>query len=142
MTEQKQREAVVQETLSWLNTPYHHMGRVKGAGTDCGMLLAEVFKNAGLIPRLDIEYYPIDWHLHRGKERYLGWVKKYAVEVEREPLPGDIILYQWGRCISHGAIVIDWPIVIHAYIRQGVVLADALKEPLIERQKAVYSFWR
>lgn len=141
MTEQQQRAAVVKEALSWQNTPYHHMGRVKGAGVDCGMLIAEVFERAGLIPHLDIEYYPMDWHLHRSDERYLGWIAKYAKEVHREPLPGDIVLHQWGRCISHGAIVIEWPTVIHAYIGQGVVLADGTKEPLASRQRAIYSFW-
>lgn len=141
MTEQAQRAAVVAEALTWLNTPYHHMGRVKGAGVDCGMLIAEVFERAGLIPHLNIEYYPMDWHLHRGAERYLGWVSKYAKEVQRDPLPGDIVLHQWGRCISHGAIVIKWPMVIHSYIGQGVVLADGTKEPLAGRQRAIHSFW-
>ncbi|WP_018704125.1 NlpC/P60 family protein [Anaeromusa acidaminophila] len=141
MTEQAQRAAVVAEALTWLNTPYHHMGRVKGAGVDCGMLIAEVFERAGLIPHLDIGYYPMDWHLHRGAERYLCWVSKYANEVQRDPLPGDIVLHQWGRCISHGAIVIKWPMVIHSYIGQGVVLADGTKEPLAGRQRAIHSFW-
>ena len=72
----------------------------------------------------------------------MGWVKQYATEVGRSPLPGDVILYQWGRCMSHGAIVVEWPLLIHAYIRQGVVLADGVKEPLAGRQQAVFSFWR
>lgn len=139
--EDKERGLVVKEALSWIGTPYHHMGRVKGAGVDCGMLLAEVFERAGIVPHIDIDYYPKDWHLHRDIERYLGWVEKYAVKVERDPLPGDIILYQFGRCISHGAIVIKWPIVIHSYIQIGVIEANGMKEPLKSRQKAVYSIW-
>jgi len=31
------RLAVTEEARVWLGTPYHHMGRVKGAGTDCLM---------------------------------------------------------------------------------------------------------
>lgn len=138
--EQAQRVAVVQEALSWLGTPYHHMGRVKGAGVDCGMFLAEVFERAGIIPHLEIEYYPPDWHLHQYAERYLGWVKKYACAVE-QPLPGDLILYQWGRCISHGAIVVEWPIIIHSYVGKGVVRSDATQAPLLDRQRAIYSVW-
>mgnify|MGYP003587025146 CR=1 FL=1 len=140
--EREQREAVVKEALSWLKTPYHHMGRVKGVGVDCGMLIAEVFEGAGLIPKLDIGYYPLDWHLHRSEERYMGWVRRYAAEVSRPPLPGDVILYQWGRCMSHGAIVVEWPLLVHAYIRQGVVLTSGDKDPLSGRQQAVFSFWR
>ena len=44
------RAAVVAEAATWLRTPYHHMGRVKNAGTDCLMLLAEVYEAAGVIP--------------------------------------------------------------------------------------------
>lgn len=142
LPEDQQRAAVVAEAISWERTPYHHMGRVKSVGTDCGMFLAEVFARTELIPTLKIDYYPMDWHLHRSEERYLGWVRKYATEVhDRDPLPGDIILYQFGRCISHGSLVISWPTVIHAYIHQGVVKADGTKEPLASRQRAIYSIW-
>jgi cell wall-associated NlpC family hydrolase len=65
------RRAVVAEAASWLRTPYHHMGRVKGGGVDCLMLLAEVYEAAGVIPHVEIPFYPPDWHLHRGVERYL-----------------------------------------------------------------------
>ena len=65
------RTQVVAEAETWLRTPYHHMGRVKGAGTDCLMLLAEVFESAGVISRVEVPFYPPDWHLHRDAERYL-----------------------------------------------------------------------
>ena len=65
------RRLVVTEAASWLRTPYHHMGRVKGGGVDCLMLLAEVYEAVGVIPHVEIPFYPPDWHLHRGVERYL-----------------------------------------------------------------------
>ena len=37
-----QRQRVVAEAETWLRTPYHHMGRIKGGGIDCPTLLAEV----------------------------------------------------------------------------------------------------
>ena len=75
------RAAVLVEAASWLRTPYHHMGRVKGGGTDCLMLLAEVYEAAGVIPHVDIPFYPPDWHLHRGAERYLDGLMRYAREI-------------------------------------------------------------
>lgn len=33
----------VAEAITWLGTPYHHQGRVKGVGVDCGTLLCEVY---------------------------------------------------------------------------------------------------
>jgi len=111
------QQAIVEEARSWLGTPWHHMGRVKGAGVDCAMLLAEVYQAVGLIPRVDPEPYPMDWALHRGEQRFLEWVEKFGVKVEGDPQPGDVLLYQYGRCVSHAAICVEWPgTVIHAYL--------------------------
>lgn len=141
MTETEQRSAVVAEAMTWLRTPYHHRGRLKGVGTDCAMILAEVFEKVGLIPHIEIEHYPQDWMLHRDEERYLGWVTKYAHRVET-PKPGDIALYRFGRCVSHGAIVVEWPMIVHAYIREhGVCLSDGTAGELEKRLFGFYSFW-
>jgi cell wall-associated NlpC family hydrolase len=130
--------AVVSEAMTWLNTPYHHQGRIKGAGTDCAMLLCEVYETVGLIPHIDPRPYPPDWHLHRSEERYLRWIEDYADKVDN-PLPGDVALYQFGRTISHGAIVVSWPTIIHAYRGEGVVLADGMQGALAGR---LAGFWR
>ena len=125
--ERTQRAAVVAEALTWQGTPYHHGGRVKGAGVDCAMLLAEVYAAVGLAPRIEPEPYPPDWHLHRGEQRFLAWVARYAFPVE-SPLPGDVAMYRYGRAAAHGAIVIAWPQIIHAHLKSpwGVELADVL----------------
>jgi len=116
MTIQSERQAIISEAASWVGTPYHHAGRVKGAGVDCLTLLACVFENAGMIPPVDIPHYPPDWHMHRSQELYLGGLLEYCAEVEGPPEPADIALWKFGRCYSHGAIVIAWPLILHAYI--------------------------
>lgn len=127
--EQLQREAIVKEALSWVGTPYHHMGRIKGVGVDCSMLLVEAYHKAGLVERLEIPYYPPDWHLHRNAEMYLEELLKHAVELPEGqlPQPGDIALWKWGRTYSHGGIVTKWPEIVHAYLKMGVVIEDADK---------------
>jgi NlpC/P60 family putative phage cell wall peptidase len=122
-----QRRAVVAEARSWLGTPYHHEAQVKGAGVDCAQLLIGVFSAPGvaLIEPLDVPRYPPDWHLHRSAERYLAIVLDHAREIAGPPGPGDIVLWRFGRCFSHGAIVVDWPTVIHAYVGRACVLEDA-----------------
>ena len=77
-----QRAVVTAEAATWLRTPYHHMGRVKGGGTDCLMLLAGVYEAAGVIPHIEVPFYPPDWHLHRSVERYLDGLMQYAREVK------------------------------------------------------------
>ncbi len=82
-------------------------GPHKRVGVDCLTLLAEVFTEAGITPRIDIPYYPQDWHLYRGQERYLEGLLRHTNSIEGPPLPGDIALWKFGRCFSHGAIVIE-----------------------------------
>jgi NlpC/P60 family putative phage cell wall peptidase len=98
------QEAIVAEARRWLGTPYRHQGAVLGYGVDCAMILVRVYGDLGLIPSFDPRPYPTDWHLHRSEERYLGWVTKYARQVD-EPEPGDVALFRFGRCLSHGGIV-------------------------------------
>lgn len=112
--EDLERRRVVEEARSWLGTPYVSNGAVKGAGVDCGMLLVRVYVDAGLIADFDPRPYPAQWALHQSAERYLEIVKSYAHEIPGPPLPGDLALFRFGKCWAHGAIVTDWPNLIHA----------------------------
>jgi NlpC/P60 family putative phage cell wall peptidase len=127
------RAAVVKEAESWIGTPFHHAARVKGAGVDCLMLLAEVYQHAGIVAPIEPPFYVPDWHLHRDAERYLEGLTPYAGEITGPPLSGDIALFRFGRTFSHGAIVTQWPRLIHAYWNIGVVRGDATLYPLAGR---------
>ena len=123
-----QRQRVIDVARTWLRTPYHHMGRVKGVGVDCATLLCEVFEEAGVTPHVDLEHYPADWMLHRDEERYLQQITRYAAEVAYPTGPGDLVLVKFGRCFSHAAIVVDWPLCIHAMTHHPVGYVDAHRE--------------
>jgi NlpC/P60 family putative phage cell wall peptidase len=133
------RAAVVTEAESWIGTPFHHAARIKGAGVDCLMLLAEVYERAGVAPHVAPPFYVPDWHLHRDAERYLEGLTRYAHEISDPPLPGDIALFRFGRTFSHGAIVTEWPRLIHAYWSIGVVRGDATLHPLAARPVKFFS---
>ena len=142
MTSAEQRSAVVAEALTWLRTPYHPCARVKGHGVDCAQILIEVYAAAGLIERFDTGHYPQDWMLHRDEERYLGFISQHAHQVP-VPQPGDIALYRFGRCVSHGAIVIDWPVIVHAYAPEGnVCLGDGMAGRLGPRLAGFFSIFQ
>lgn len=135
------RDDAVSVARSWLGTPYHHRARIKGVGTDCGMILIAVFSECGVIEDFDPGEYAQEWMMHRSEEKYLEAVERYATKVERDPLPGDIVLFKFGRCISHGAIVSEWPCIIHAYMQAGMVVEDNLdtNEALKNRLIGVWS---
>ena len=133
----QQREAVIAEARTWLGTNYHHHAMVKGAGVDCAQILIAVYAACGLMPMVEIKDYAHDWHLHRSEEKYLGHIAKFMRPVD-QPLPGDTALFKFGHTISHGAIIVEWPYVIHSYIGLGVVLASADDAELSGR---VAGFW-
>ncbi|MFZ0051758.1 MAG: hypothetical protein WAK96_08260 [Desulfobaccales bacterium] len=117
--ESAQRQAVLAVAESWIGTPYHHQGRVKGrqGGVDCAMLLLEVFREAGLIKNDNpISYYSPQWHLHRGEEKYLQTILAFGGREIASPLHGDLAMWKIGRAYSHGAIVLLWPCIIHAAV--------------------------
>jgi cell wall-associated NlpC family hydrolase len=141
VTADEQRAAVVTEARTWLNTPYHHAARCKGAGVDCAMLPAAIYEAVGLIPAVAVDHYPPDWHLHRDVERYLEVVTGHAREVAAPTGPGDFVLYRWGRCFAHGAIIVDWPEIIHALIDVGVVLDLGEAGRLAGRDRRFFTLW-
>ena len=116
-------ELVVEKAKGWLGTPYHSQAKVKGAGVDCVWLLIAAFEEAGILKQGEYNpgYYSPEWHLHRSEEKYLHGVHLFCDKVEPPYQPGDIALFKFGRCVSHGAIVVKWPVIIHAYIGLGVI---------------------
>jgi cell wall-associated NlpC family hydrolase len=144
--ERAQRAAVVAAARSWIGTPYHNCADIRGAGVDCGMLLVRVFVDTGLCAPFEPRPYPADWHLHRGEERYLGFVFDRAAEVN-SPQPGDVAVFRFGRCYSHGGIVTAAaPLsIVHAYfparrvVEEDVARSGPLADPA--RQPRFFSFW-
>jgi cell wall-associated NlpC family hydrolase len=120
-----ERQRVVDVARGWLGTPYHTGARVKGQGADCITFVAGTFADAEVTPHIDIPPYSSQWHLHHSVEKYLNGLLQYTHEIEGPPKPGDIALWKFGRCFSHGAIVIRWPQVMHAYVGSSVRYEDA-----------------
>lgn len=144
MGEIEQRAAVVAEALTWQKTPYHHHGRVKGAGVDCAQFPAAVYEAAGLMDHVNPEYVH-DWHMHRSEELYLQWADRVGateIPVERAG-PGDFLIWKFGRTFSHGAIVIDPPLIIHATAVAEMVTLDhwTSDEELSSRPCRAFTFW-
>ncbi|HEV2100670.1 MAG TPA: hypothetical protein VGR45_17325 [Stellaceae bacterium] len=134
------RARVIAEAKSWIGTPYHHMGRVKGAGCDCLTLLVEVYQRAGVIGPVEFPFYPPDAMMHRDGESYFEGILAHGHEVEK-PEPGDAVLFRWGRIYGHGGIVLEWPEdptkpawIINADPHNGVRRADARNGDLIGRE--------
>ena len=139
-SEEEARQAVVDEALSWTGTPYIPSGRIKGpnGGVDCLTFVAGVFEGAGIIERLQIPHYPHDWHLHQDGELYLfgkdgtPGLLHFCREIEGQPQAGDIVVWKFGHCFSHAAIVTEWPMIIHAWSERPVGPDNALTRTILK----------
>lgn len=120
------RAGILADARSWIGTPYHHKGRVKGVGVDCGGLIYELFS-----PHLPLapfpSDYPQDWALHQDNELYLAFIKDHVREVARLPDFG-LVMFQYGRCFSHAGLITERKTVIHAWGRtkEGRVMDSQL----------------
>ena len=143
MTEAQERAAVVAEVGTWLGTPYHHHGRVKGVGVDCANLPAAVYEAVGLIPTVRPDY-AAQWFEHRDEELFLAYVTPYADEVDEAAAgPGDLIVWKYGRTYAHGAIIVAAPAIIHSTTNGGGVhLGDMQRdEDLATRPRRFFTLW-
>lgn len=143
MTEAEERAKVTAEARTWLRTPYRDCAMVKGAGVDCALLLKAVYEAAGLESPIEVEAYSPQWYLHRSDELYLNKVLERAREItEGEAQPADIVMYKFGRCFAHGAIIIEpgFPAIIHSFKQAGMVtLGDGLKGYLGDRERRFFT---
>ncbi len=139
------REAIVQEALTWRDTPYHNAAALKGVGCDCAGLVIGIAKALALLP-LDWQplYYSPDWHLHRNEELLLQTLHdlRFPVVSAVARQPGDILLMQYGRVCSHTAILVacNPPYIIHAARDYGRVVHQRLDTTLAARVRSCYTF--
>ena len=133
------REQIVAEAESWLGTPYQHGGKVRGreGAVDCLMLAVAVYQAVGLVPEdFEPRPYAFEWFLHHSEELYLQGLEQYAHRVECGE-PGDMAMFQMGRTVAHGAIVVGEDLIVHAYRPARCVTVTDLHH----LHHRLHSFW-
>lgn len=143
------RDKIVEESLTWVNTPFRDEQGVKGAGVDCAYLPLRVCQAVGLIsPDYKPAHYspqvmlnsPLQtnkWALrHETTTEYLETIHKFCVEIsESEVQPGDFVLFKVGTSWAHGGIVIRYPDFILHPIRGRGVIGSTLGEGFLKRRQ-------
>jgi cell wall-associated NlpC family hydrolase len=128
VSELDERRRFVEAAMSWIGTPYHHCANIKGVGCDCATFLVGAAQEAGLLAGdFKLPDYSPHWHLHRSAQKYLATIATVCSEVPMPPQSGDIVLFEFGRTFSHGAIVVEWPTVVHSCIGHMVRTDDVSK---------------
>ena len=134
------RPEIVEEARSWLGTRYHHQGRIKGVGVDCGGVVVGVAQALN-IPIADLSHYsplPDGEQLEAACEENL--IRIPTTEIE----PGDVILFRFSEHPQHLAIAGDYPegglSIIHAFAPSRRVIEVRLDEIWFGRIYAAYRF--
>lgn len=139
------RTKIVNEALSWVDTPYHHRAKVKGVGVDCAMLVLCVAYNCDLVSEEQIvnsPKYNVQWHIHNTEEKLIDILKDYGcVEIPISDIaPGDIVAFQYGRVTSHLGIVTGETQFVHARMDIGRVVLNTLNMEFTDRLTHAYRF--
>jgi cell wall-associated NlpC family hydrolase len=147
----KTRTEAIAIARTWLETPYVLRGRIKGAGCDCGTLLAEYMIEIGATTTEklgDLGLYSHDWFCNTKDERYLRQMLRFCTLAAQstcrpgaQAQPGDLVLFRvvGSRVYNHGAIITAWPRGIHAQ-HDGVREVDLVTHSLTAyRQMDVFN---
>lgn len=135
------RKLIVEAAKGWLGTKFHHEARIKGHGVDCLQLIIAAYQEAGLLPENiddEVYHYAHDAHLHDPKEQYIEALETHGWSRVDTPTVGDIALFKVGRRYSHGVIVIDYPLGIHAYIGRGVCYTDMVQDAELSGRDVIF----
>lgn len=96
-----ERDQIVTEARTWVGTPFHHQGRLKGVGVDCAGVAVGVAQACGL-----------EWSDAQGYGRlphrglFSATIDAVTQPVELEDVqPGDLMVFTWGDDPQHVAIV-------------------------------------
>lgn len=129
------RAQIVSEARTWLGTPFHHQGRVKGCGVDCAGVVAGVGRALGLTDFDTVCYGRQPDPLLMG-----SILRKY---LEPKPIsqaqPGDVLWMAFDRDPQHVAIVTDIGI-LHATSAIGKVVEHSLDATWRVRARACFGW--
>jgi len=144
-------DKVVEEAITWIDTPYAHLGREKGIAADCICLPVEVSK------ALDLHHHDVKWYSDTPKG---GRVEKEAdthwtlladqklAPIEKDDLFPGLVVAFWHSIrmeMQHFAIIVPHPAIpnfpasIHAMRHAKKVQRCSISDYWWKRRMKVYA---
>lgn len=131
------RSEVVAEARTWLGTPFHHQGRIKGVAADCAGVIEGVARHFGFVT---VGQIPANYsHQPDG-----GTMRKVLRETMDEIsvadiLPADVLLFAFDLDPQHVAMVTDLGI-LHSYSQVKRCIETSLDQTWRNRIRGAYRF--
>ena len=114
------REDFVSAARSYLGTPFHHQGRLKGIGVDCAGLVVLAARDCGYTIRDMQGYATIP-----SQNLFMQSVMEHCTPIAiGDVLPGDVAMFRFDSEPQHIAIISDIApdiTLLHAYQQAGKV---------------------
>lgn len=134
------RNKIINETRSWIGTPYLHQASVKNVGCDCLGLVRGVWRAVyGSEPEATPAYSP-DWAESAKREQLAFAARRHMREIEPDNFQSaDLLIFRWRPHIpaKHLAIATSLTTMVHA--QQG---AEVCEVPISNwwRRHIAYAF--
>jgi cell wall-associated NlpC family hydrolase len=148
---QKQAEAIATTARSWLDTPYAHLGRLKGHACDCVGLVIMVAQELGITEFNTIDY-GRDPHPERMRALLLAHLDELELDLDNARkgihpanlMAGDIVHIRWRNHPRHLGIVLPREgggfNMIHAFSGAGRVVEHNLDKVWLSIIRSGYRY--
>jgi cell wall-associated NlpC family hydrolase len=123
------RKEIISEARSWIDTPYQHQGRLKGAGVDCVGVVIKVAHELGM-SKWDITNYSPS----PSNGLLLSEARKHMDEIApTDARPGDWLVMKFHTEPQHLMLLTEPDLVLHAYAGAGRCIEVNLIQPVKNR---------
>jgi len=125
---------IVETAREWLDTPFIHQGRVKGAGVDCAGLIVEIAKACGY------QYHDVKGYSRIPHKQMLQQHIDQDLEKITELEEGCILLMSFDSDPQHLAIYTADDTIIHSYYQAGKCVEHRLDSVWRARVRGIYRY--
>jgi len=125
---------IVAIARTWIDTPFHHQGRVKNVGVDCAGLIIKVGHELGLLD-FDVSNYGRE----PAKEMMQHYLNKYFERITKLE-DGCILLMKFVTEPQHLAIYTKDNTIIHAYQSVKKCVEHTFNDKWAKRVVAMYRY--
>lgn len=137
------RAQIIAEALKWQGATWHHRALVPYRFCDCVRLMESVAKQLDLLdPAWQPPVYSIQWQNHQNAEllqQVMCDVGAEAIPLDARQ-PADLLGFQFGRTVSHMAILIAPEQVLHAVYNERRVVVNGLRGAWLTRLRCAWRF--
>ena len=126
-----------QVARSWLGTPFHSHAAIRGVGVDCVHLLAEIYRESGLLAGYELPRYTMGGGDHADTSLVISWLEAHPlrrIDLTTDALAArDLVTFRLGRVAHHVGLMLGEKTFLHA-IRDCGVLESRIDEKIYARR--------